>query len=88
MRELGGGGGYAGKVRPAGHHVLGEWGCAPVRRGCAGGGGGCAGQARLVRPPGGAPIRRGWQATMWGERCAGQAIMCIVGQCMCMSHSS
>ena len=42
------------------------------------GGGGCAGQARLVRPPGGAPIRRGRQATMWGERCAGQAIMCIV----------
>ena len=42
MRELGGGGGgggYADKVRPAGHHVLGEWGCAPVRRGCAGGGG-------------------------------------------------
>ena len=47
VRELGGGGGYAGKVRPAGHHVLGEWGCAPVRRGCAGG-------------EGDALVRQGW----------------------------
>ena len=70
MCELGGGGGvrYASKARPAGHHVLGEGVCAPVRRGCAGGW--CAYQARPAGHHVEGAVRRS------GE--AGQAIMCIV----------